>query len=46
VDDDPTVAEVVGEYSCTRGLEVEHAADGVSALAVAARTRPTSSCST
>jgi DNA-binding response OmpR family regulator len=40
VDDDPTVAEVVGAYLVQAGIEVHHAADGVSALAVAARTRP------
>jgi len=40
VDDDPTVAEVVGEYLMQAGLEVHHAADGVTALAVATRTRP------
>jgi DNA-binding response OmpR family regulator len=40
VDDDPTVAEVVRSYLEHAGFDVEHAADGVTALAVAARTRP------
>ena len=40
VDDDPTVAEVVQTYLVRSGVEVELAADGVTALAVAARTRP------
>src|SRR5450631_4218166 len=40
VDDDPTVAEVVSSYLVRSGLEVELAADGVTALAVAGRTRP------
>jgi two-component system, OmpR family, response regulator ResD len=40
VDDDPTVAEVVNSYLVRSGLEVELAADGVTALAVAGRTRP------
>jgi DNA-binding response OmpR family regulator len=40
VEDDPTVAEVVRTYLGNAGLEVESAADGVTALAVAARTRP------
>ncbi len=40
VDDDPTVAEVVQTYLARSGLEVEQAADGVTALAVAGRTRP------
>jgi DNA-binding response OmpR family regulator len=40
VDDDPTVADVVRTYLERAGLEVELAADGVSALAAAARTRP------
>ena len=40
VEDDPTVAEVVRTYLRRADLDVELAADGVSALAVAARTRP------
>ncbi len=40
VEDDPTVAEVVSSYLERAGIEVEHAADGVTALAVAARARP------
>ena len=40
VDDDPTVSEVVRSYLVHAGFDVEQAADGVTALAVAARTRP------
>jgi two-component system response regulator ResD len=40
VEDDPTVAEVVRSYLARAGLRVEEAADGVTALAVAARARP------
>jgi DNA-binding response OmpR family regulator len=40
VDDDPPVSEVVGAYLTRSGLAVEYAADGVTALAVAGRTRP------
>ena len=40
VDDDAMVAEVVGSYLTHAGFEVEQAADGPTALAVAARTRP------
>jgi two-component system response regulator ResD len=40
IDDDPTVAEVVRSYLVKAGFDVEQAADGVTALAVAARTRP------
>jgi len=40
VEDDLTVAEVVRTYLEHAELEVDHAADGVTALAVAARTRP------
>jgi DNA-binding response OmpR family regulator len=40
VDDDATVSEVVGSYLTHAGFEVGFAADGVSALAVAARDRP------
>ena len=40
VDDDPTVAEVVRSYLVHAGFDVEQAADGPTALAVAARTRP------
>jgi len=40
VDDDPTVAEVVRAYLLRAGMDVELAADGVSALAAAARVRP------
>lgn len=40
VDDDPTVSEVVAAYLRRAGLEVDLAADGVTALAVAARNRP------
>ncbi|MFZ0158908.1 MAG: response regulator transcription factor [Kineosporiaceae bacterium] len=40
VEDDATVAEVVRTYLEHAGLEIEHAADGVTALAVAARMNP------
>jgi two-component system, OmpR family, response regulator ResD len=40
VEDDATVAEVVRSYLARAGFTVEHAADGPTALAVAARTRP------
>jgi DNA-binding response OmpR family regulator len=40
VDDDPTIAEVVSTYLTHAGIEVTRAADGVTALAVAGRTRP------
>jgi len=40
VEDDPTVAEVVHTYLVRAGFAVERAADGPTALAVAARTRP------
>ena len=40
VDDDPTIAEVVHAYLTRSGIAVQRAADGVTALAVAARTRP------
>jgi DNA-binding response OmpR family regulator len=40
VEDDPTVSEVVRTYLEHAGIEVEHAADGVTALALATRTRP------
>lgn len=40
VDDDPTVAEVVTGYLERAGFAVEHAADGVGALASAARDWP------
>src|SRR5689334_20533333 len=40
VDDAPTVAEVVRSYLAHAGFDVEQAADGPTALAVAARTRP------
>jgi DNA-binding response OmpR family regulator len=40
VEDDATVAEVVRSYLTHAGFEVEHAADGPTALAVAAGTRP------
>ena len=40
VDDDATVAEVVRSYLTHAGFEVEQAADGPTALSVAARTRP------
>ncbi len=40
VEDDPTVAEVVRTYLGNAGFEVDSAADGVTALAVAGRTRP------
>jgi DNA-binding response OmpR family regulator len=40
VDDDVTVAEVVCSYLTQAGFDVEQAADGPTALAVAARTRP------
>jgi DNA-binding response OmpR family regulator len=40
VEDDPTVAEVVVAYLSRAGFEVEHAADGVTALAMAARQVP------
>ena len=40
VEDDPTVADVVSTYLRAAGITVEHVADGVSALAAAARNRP------
>jgi two-component system, OmpR family, response regulator ResD len=40
VEDDPTVADVVLAYLREAGMAVEHAADGVTALATAARVRP------
>ena len=40
VDDDPTVAEVVATYLRRAGIDVDLAADGVTALAVAGRARP------
>jgi DNA-binding response OmpR family regulator len=40
VEDDATVAEVVRSYLTHAGFTVDHAADGPTALAVAARTRP------
>ncbi len=40
VEDDPTVADVVAAYLRDAGMSVEEAADGVTALAVAARARP------
>ena len=35
VDDDLTIAEVVGDYLRDAGLETRHAADGLSALSLA-----------
>ena len=40
VDDDPTVGDVVGAYLHRAGFEVQRAADGVTALALAADTPP------
>ena len=40
VDDDPTIAEVVGDYLREAGLEPRHAADGPSALALAEAWQP------
>ncbi|MER5641262.1 response regulator transcription factor [Kitasatospora sp. NPDC002227] len=40
VDDDPTVAEVVASYLARAGYEVERAADGPAALALAESFRP------
>jgi two-component system, OmpR family, response regulator ResD len=40
VDDDPTVAEVVLAYLRNAGYDVEHAADGETALGLAAARRP------
>jgi two-component system response regulator ResD len=40
VDDDANVADVVAAYLRQAGMEVDRASDGVTALAVAARTRP------
>ena len=40
VDDDLTIAEVVGDYLRDAGLETRHAADGPSALSVAAQWPP------
>lgn len=40
VDDDPTVGDVVGAYLVRAGFEVHRAADGVTALDLAARTAP------
>jgi len=40
VDDDPTVAEVVGDYLRNAGMESRHAADGHTALRLAGTWRP------
>ena len=40
VDDDPTVAEVVVSYLQRAGMDVDHAGDGPSALAMAGRHHP------
>jgi DNA-binding response OmpR family regulator len=40
VEDDATVAEVVRTYLERSGLQIDHAADGVTALALAGRTMP------
>ncbi|MDR6864661.1 response regulator transcription factor [Phycicoccus sp. 3266] len=40
VDDDPTVGDVVGAYLARAGFEVHRAADGATALDLAARTSP------
>jgi two-component system, OmpR family, response regulator ResD len=40
VDDDMTIAEVVGDYLRDAGLEIRHASDGQSALSVAQEWRP------
>jgi DNA-binding response OmpR family regulator len=40
VDDDPTVAEVVGDYLRHAGMEPRHAADGYTALRLAGTWRP------
>jgi DNA-binding response OmpR family regulator len=40
VDDDPTIAEVVGDYLREAGLEPRHAADGPSALSLAEAWQP------
>lgn len=40
VDDDPTIGDVVGAYLQRAGFEVHRAADGASALAVAAASSP------
>jgi DNA-binding response OmpR family regulator len=40
VDDDPTVAEVVGDYLRHAGMEARHAADGHTALRLAGTWRP------
>ena len=40
VDDDPTIAEVVGDYLRDAGLESRHAADGPSALSLAEAWQP------
>jgi DNA-binding response OmpR family regulator len=40
VDDDPTVSEVVADYLRNVGLEARHAADGPSALSLAAEWEP------
>ena len=40
VDDDPTVAEVVGDYLRHAGMEPRHAADGHTALRLAGTWRP------
>ncbi len=40
VDDDPTIAEVVGDYLRNAGLEPRHAADGPSALSLAEAWQP------
>ena len=40
VDDDPTIAEVVGDYLRDAGLESRHAADGPSGLSLAEAWQP------
>src|SRR6266702_2627062 len=40
VDDDPTVAEVVGDYLRNAGMDSRHAADGHAALRLADTWRP------
>ena len=40
VDDDPTVAEIVGDYLRDAGMQSRHAADGYTALRLAGTWRP------
>ena len=46
VDDEPTIAEVVARYLERAGYRTQIAGDGVEAIAAAASSAPTWSCST